>query len=99
MKNYDYRLHSAFFGCAKLNSITFNGNWTKIPDGMFIYCTGLTSITLPNTITEIGIYAFARCENLESITIRNIAVFSIYTIIFLIVSIIVFNKKMISDNK
>ena len=37
--------------------------------------------------------------NLESITIRNIIVFSIYTIIALVISIIVFKKKMISDNK
>ena len=37
--------------------------------------------------------------NLESITIRNIAVFSIYTILALIISIVIFKKKMISDNK
>ena len=37
--------------------------------------------------------------NLESITIRNIIVFSIYTILALIVSIVIFKKKMISDNK
>ena len=37
--------------------------------------------------------------NLESITIRNIVVFSIYTILTLVISIIVFKKKMISDNK
>ena len=37
--------------------------------------------------------------NLESITIRNIIVFSIYTIIALGASIVIFKKKMISDNK
>ena len=37
--------------------------------------------------------------NLESITIRNIVVFSIYTILALVISIVVFKKKMISDNK
>ena len=37
--------------------------------------------------------------NLESITIRNISVFSIYTILALIISIVIFKKKMISDNK
>ena len=37
--------------------------------------------------------------NLESITIRNIIVFLVYTIIMFIISIIVFRKKMISDNK
>lgn len=38
-------------------------------------------------------------NNLNLITARNIIVFSIYTIIILILSIILFNKKMISDNK
>ena len=37
--------------------------------------------------------------NLESITTRNIIVFSIYTILALVISIVVFKKKMISDNK
>lgn len=38
-------------------------------------------------------------NNLESITIRNIIVFLVYTIIVFTISIIVFRKKMISDNK
>ena len=37
--------------------------------------------------------------NLESITIRNIIVFSIYTILALIISILIFEENMISDNK
>ena len=37
--------------------------------------------------------------NLESIIIRNIIVFLVYTIIMFTISIIVFRKKMISDNK
>ena len=37
--------------------------------------------------------------NLESITIRNIIVFSIYTMLSLVIAIVVFKKKMISDNK
>ena len=37
--------------------------------------------------------------NLESITIRNIIVFSIYTILALIISILIFKEKMRSDNK
>ena len=37
--------------------------------------------------------------NLKSITIRNIIVFSIYTILALIISILIFKEKMISDNK
>ena len=38
-------------------------------------------------------------NHLELISMRNIIVFSLYTIIILILSIIVFKKKMISDNK
>ena len=37
--------------------------------------------------------------DLESITIRNITIFSLYTIISLAISIVVFKKKMTSDNK
>ncbi len=38
-------------------------------------------------------------NTLEIITTRNIIVFVIYTIAILAVSVIIFNKKMISDNK
>lgn len=38
-------------------------------------------------------------NNLELISIRNIIVFCVYTIVILVLSVIVFKKKMISDNK
>ena len=38
-------------------------------------------------------------NNLDIISIRNVLVFLIYTILVLIISIIVFKKKMVSDNK
>ena len=38
-------------------------------------------------------------NNIEIISTRNIIVFSVYTILVLIISIIIFKKKMISDNK
>ena len=38
-------------------------------------------------------------NDLGMILLRNILVFSIYTIVFMISSVIIFNKKMISDNK
>lgn len=38
-------------------------------------------------------------NNSDIISVRNIIVFSIYTIVVLIVSIVVFKKKMVSDNK
>lgn len=38
-------------------------------------------------------------NDLKIISYRSIAVFSIYTIAILILSIVVFRKKMISDNR
>ena len=38
-------------------------------------------------------------NNLNIISARNIIVFSLYTVIILVLSIIVFKKKMVSDNK
>lgn len=38
-------------------------------------------------------------NNIEIISTKNIIVFSIYTILILVISIIIFRKKMISDNK
>jgi len=38
-------------------------------------------------------------NNLEIISARNIVVFCTYTIVILVISVIVFKKKMISDNK
>ena len=38
-------------------------------------------------------------NNLEIISLRNIIVFMVYTIVLFIIAIIIFKKKMISDNK
>ena len=38
-------------------------------------------------------------NNFDIISTRNIIVFSLYTIITLVVTIIVFKNKMVSDNK
>ena len=38
-------------------------------------------------------------NHLEIITIRNVIVFTLYTIILLFISVIIFRRKMISDNK
>lgn len=38
-------------------------------------------------------------NSLENITTRNVVIFIIYTIAVLVVSVIIFKKKMISDNK
>ena len=38
-------------------------------------------------------------ENYNLVSTKDIIVYSIYTIVTLIITIIVFNKKMVSDNK
>ncbi len=38
-------------------------------------------------------------NRLENIRLRNIAVFVIYTVAFFVISVIIFNRKMVSDNK
>ena len=38
-------------------------------------------------------------NNLELISYRNIIVFCIYTVAILMLSIVVFKKKMVSDNR
>ena len=38
-------------------------------------------------------------NNIKSITIQNILIFSVYTIVFVILSAVIFKNKMISDNK
>ena len=38
-------------------------------------------------------------NSLESIETRNIIVFIVYTIAILAISVVIFNKKMVSDNK
>ena len=38
-------------------------------------------------------------NSLKSIETRNIVIFVIYTVTILVISVLVFKKKMISDNK
>ena len=38
-------------------------------------------------------------NNLESITTRNIAIFVAYTVAIFVISVVIFKRKMVSDNK
>ena len=67
-------MSGAFRGC-NLTNVSFNGNWQKLPDGLFSECRNITTIKLPNSIKEIGSACFRDCpithidlpENLEII--------------------------------
>ena len=48
----------AFYGNAKLASITIPGSVTRIGDRAFYLCTSITSPSIPKTVTSIGIEAF-----------------------------------------
>ena len=59
----------AFYGCAKLTSLTLPSNLTKIGKNAFEGCRGLTSLNLPAGITTIDYYTFLGCTGLTSVTL------------------------------
>lgn len=61
--------HKAFYGCAKLQKITFNDNLLKIKDNAFSQCINLKDIEFPDKIQEIGEKIFEGCKNIKSISI------------------------------
>lgn len=76
--------NSAFFGCAALNSVTFNGEaLEEVGDYAFYGCTSLVSLDMPDCSVEtangakaavnIGNYAFANCTSLERVTLPSVA--------------------------
>ncbi|MDR1978849.1 MAG: leucine-rich repeat domain-containing protein [Synergistaceae bacterium] len=75
----DYREHDAayavtsigkgaFYGCARLDSITLPDGLTGIGGYAFYGCAQLTDIVLPNSLTSIGSSAFLGCVNLRNVT-------------------------------
>ena len=68
---------SAFAGCSKLQSITFEDihsdyyGITNLSDGMFAGCESLRVVNLPETLNRIGDYAFDGCFLMKDITIPD----------------------------
>ncbi len=62
---------AAFFGCAKLTSVTVPGGISELPDNIFAYCTALTTVTLAD-VTKIGNFAFAGCTSLSSVDLAKV---------------------------
>ena len=52
-------------GATSLETVIFDGNFTRIGDESFFNCKALSGITLPDSVTEIGDYAFSQCVSLE----------------------------------
>ena len=61
----------AFYACANIQSVEFEGNVTSIGKYAFYGCTGIVSITLPDSVESIGNYAFQNCTQLRNIDLGN----------------------------
>ena len=64
-------VHSAFYGCSDLTSVTIPNSVTSIAYSTFEMCYRLISVTIPNSVTSIGASAFYECSSLTSVTIGN----------------------------
>ena len=60
----------AFYGCAKLTSVTIPEGVTNIADQAFYNCSSLTNVVFPSTLKSIGASAFIGCQNLARINIE-----------------------------
>lgn len=60
---------SAFYQCAKLQSIIIPAGVTEIGKYAFSGCSNLLSIDIPNGVTKIGEAAFNGCSNLQELNL------------------------------
>lgn len=60
---------NAFFHCDNMQSFSFEGTVTDIPDYCFFGCVLLEEIMLPNGVEALGEYAFFGCVGLREISI------------------------------
>ena len=58
-----------FFGCDKLEEVTFDEGVTELGWFMFNYCSSLKTVTLPDTLETVSWAAFKDCKNLTEISI------------------------------
>ncbi len=65
-----------FYGCTKIDSVSFGENVTAIPEYLFYAnhsskFTNLKTITIPASVKSIGKYAFYYCSSVTSLTIGS----------------------------
>lgn len=62
---------AAFAHCYQLKKVTFGGDLTEIPRGMFGFCQSLRALEIPETVEKIGVAAFMHCEKLNGINLPD----------------------------
>ncbi len=61
----------AFFGCRRLESVSFPETLNFIGTRAFFFCSHLRSIELPDSVTALGSNPFAHCTALEYIAVSS----------------------------
>ena len=59
------------FNTSALETVSFEGDRTEIPESMFRVASNLKTINFPANITKIGEYAFYQCTSLEEVYIPD----------------------------
>ena len=60
----------SFYGCSKLNTLTFPDNVTEIGEYAFQDCA-VVNFEIPANCTTIGEFAFYNCKKLNTVTVRS----------------------------
>lgn len=60
---------NSFYGCANLQTATFNQGLTRVGEKAFMYCSTLSDITLPESVTTIENSAFFSCVKAKTVTL------------------------------
>ena len=66
----------SFSGCSGLTTVEIGNSVTNIGEDAFSYCTGLNSVVIPNSVTSIGKTAFEGCTSLNSVELNTETVYS-----------------------
>ncbi len=61
----------AFWGCASLNSVTFNEELETVGPYAFCQCAALPSVLLPASVTYVGERAFSNCDSLAELDLGS----------------------------
>lgn len=71
MHGVDSIATKAFYGCLRLESITFPKTLRIVADSAFMNCTALTEVTYPKSLTFSGARVFRGCTQLKSIKVES----------------------------